>query len=47
MAKVRDRFGGMSRFTVWLILRCNMGTVRDWLCMGRFTGWSILRCNMG
>ncbi len=47
MSMVRDRFGGMSRFTVWLILRCNMGKVRDWLCMGRFTGWLILMCNMG
>ncbi len=30
----------MGRFTGWLILRCNMGKVRDRFGgMGRFTGW--------
>ncbi len=36
----------MGRFAGWLILRCNMGMVRDRFGgMGRFTGWLILRLN--
>ncbi len=38
----------MGKFKGWLILRCNMGKVRDRFGgLGKFTGWSILRCNMG
>ncbi len=46
MGKVRVQVCGTGKFTGWLILRCNMGVVRD-----RLVAWvglqeGNMRCNM-